>query len=131
MNDYCLDFIFHDGWYSLTVISDYKINAPTMEEALSKAAEMEARICQFIKVEFNCQTDDFAIEVQNNKYFKNAFIHEYTLYDSKNRKDIYVTKKQFIELLKHDYQNYLKKKNRLSFEANAYGVIPFKQIQNK
>lgn len=47
--------------------------------------------------------------------------------EAKNRKDIYVTKEQFIELLKHNYQNYLKMKNRLTYEANAYGVIPFKQ----
>lgn len=129
LSDYYLSFNFHDGWYSLTIVANYIVNAIDLREGLNKASRFESIIGKCIKVEFNLQKNDFLVEIKNNEYFDIAMIHEYLIYDHEKKEDAILTKKQFVALLKEDYKEYLEKYRRLTFEANAYGVVEKNEVQ--
>lgn len=122
--NYYISFNFHDGDYSLTVVPNYIVIATDTKEGLNKASEVENILYKFIKVEFNLQSNDFIVELKNNEYFDKVVIHKYLVYDPQKGEDATLAKEQFVALLKEDYKEYLEKNRRLTFESNAYGVVP-------
>lgn len=127
-NGYYICFNLHDGDYSLTVVPNYILAAPDHREALKQASELEHVFNKFVKVEFNVQRDDLIVEVIPNEYFDKVTIHEYLTYEGGG--DAVVTKQQFLVLLKDNYKEYLAKKKRLTFESNAYGVVPVHEVEH-
>ncbi|WP_145142103.1 hypothetical protein [Paenibacillus sp. Y412MC10] len=127
-SDYYILFNFHDGYYSLTVVPNYIVIATDTKEGLNKACEVQSILYKLIKVEFNLQSNDFIVELKNNEYFDKVIIHEYLAYDPEKGEDATLTKEQFVALLKEDYKEYLEKNGRLTFESNAYGVVPRTEV---
>ncbi len=143
MRTYTTVFSYNEGNFEFLVITNHTFLAENHEKAIEKAAQLQD-IPKFFKPYYDKQKDDIVVDMIDNDYFSDVIVSDFQFYDETKgdyeymkigetlypvgnpEYNIYLTKGQFLTLLKEHYNEYLQNKEVITFGSICYEV---KEIQ--
>ncbi|WP_447403033.1 hypothetical protein ACE1MS_23520 (plasmid) [Lysinibacillus sp. fkY74-1] len=123
--------------FNFELLTNYKFIASNKEAAIKKAASMLNKLIPFLKVYYDTNAKELAIQIKDNYYFNCVELWNFEIFDESqynlvtNRTTTnhaitpnwysFVTKEQFYEHLEIVHNNTMHP-NKLVFEAVGYGI---------
>lgn len=123
--------------FNFELLTNYKFIASNKESAIKKAASMLNKLIPFLKVYYDTNAKELAIQIKDNYYFNCVELWNFEIFDESqynlvtNRTTTnpaitpnwysFVTKEQFYEHLEIVHNNTMHP-NKLVFEAVGYGI---------
>lgn len=122
-------FDYLEGDFSVTVCTNHSFISEIKNGKDDVESKFEQELSPFINVYYCKESEAITVEVTKNKFFNKAWVSDFRYYFGS--KDVLVrdesdetsiTEQRFIELIKKDYEEYLRCNEMINFDYGAYGT---------